>query len=335
MIAKMKKLTIGVQTKNIVEDTNPQAGFSLLRKAGFSCVDFSLNSYLLNKDLYEGRRNGFFDQSISELEHYFASHKAAAEAEGIAIHQMHMPYPIYIPTAAGELNDYLWNEAAPKSMQLCAFFECRYIVIHGFKLAYYLGSEEEEWMRTETLIHSIAPMAKEAGITICIENLYDSVGGHIVEGPCCNVKKAVERIDRINDRYHAQVLGFCFDTGHANLVGIDFESFIAALGYRLKVLHIHDNDGIADLHQIPYTFTKTRENKPSTDWDGFIKGLRNIRFDGTLSFETAPVLTAFPDEMRQDVLEFIHKIGAYFAGQIENTKEPQPRSYASYLPYHS
>lgn len=102
-------------------------------------------------------------------------------------------------------------------------------------------------------------------------------------------------------------------------VGIDFESFITSLGDRLKVLHIHDNDGIADLHQIPYTFTKTRENKPSTDWDGFIKGLRNIRFNETLSFETAPVLAAFPDAMKQDALEFINKIGSYFAGQIEKT----------------
>ena len=120
-----------------------------------------------------------------------------------------------------------------------------------------------------------------------------------------------ERIDRINDRYHAQVLGFCFDTGHANLVGIDFEYFLTTLGSRLKVLHIHDNDGISDLHQIPFTFTKTRENRPSTDWDGFIRGLKNIKFDGVMSFETAPVLTAFPDRMKQDVLSFIAKIGQY------------------------
>lgn len=39
-------------------------------------------------------------------------------------------------------------------------------------------------------------------------------------------------------------LVFCFDTGHANFVGIDFEKFITTLGNRLKVLHLHDNDGI-------------------------------------------------------------------------------------------
>lgn len=305
---------IGVQTKNVIDDENPLEGFEMLKRAGFQCCDFSLNSYLLNSSLYQGKRNCFFDRSEEELEDYFTPHKKAAEAAGIYINQMHMPYPNYVPNGRKELNDYLRNVVAPKSMKVCAFFECPYIVIHGFKLARFLGSEELEWQQTAGFIDSIAPMAKEYGITICIENLYDGVGGHIIEGPCCDAYKAAERIDRINERYGAEVLGFCFDTGHANLVGLDMEQFMTILGHRLKVLHIHDNDGVGDLHQIPFTFTKTRENKSSTDWDGFIRGLRAIEFGGVLNFETAPVLTAFPDEMKEDVLAFIVKIGEYLDG---------------------
>ncbi len=308
---------IGVQTKNVVNDMHPEEGFAMLKRAGFSCCDFSLNSYLLNTALYQSELNAFFDQSVQELEQFFAPHKKGAEAAGIAVNQMHMPYPIYVPKADEGINDYLWNQVAPKSMAVCHYLGCKYIVVHGFKLAYFLGSEELEWQETARFIDSIAPMAKEMGITICIENLYDNIGGHLVEGPCCNVKKAVERIDSFNDKYGAEVLGFCFDTGHANIVGIDFESFITALGYRLKVLHIHDNDGVADLHQIPFTFTKTLENQPSTHWDGFIRGLRSIKFDKVLSFETAPVLSAFPEVMKQDALKFIARIGEYFAGEIE------------------
>ena len=308
-------LEIGVQTKNAVEDQNPAEGFRMLKRAGFSCVDFSLNYYLTNKTLYRMEQNHFFDKTRGELEDYFTPHKREAQAAGIRIHQMHMPYPIYMPNGKKELNDYLWNVMAPKSMELCSFFECSYIVIHGFKLAKNLGSEEAEWSETERFIHSIAPMAKEMGITICIENLYSSVGKHIVEGPCCNVGKAVERIDRINDRYGVEVLGFCFDTGHANLTRLDFEDFMTRLGHRLKVFHIHDNDGVGDLHQIPFTFTKTRENQPSTDWEGFVRGLRAMGFDKVLSFETAPVLSAFPQDMKEDVLSLIAKIGKHFAGE--------------------
>ncbi len=310
-------LRIGVQTKNVIEDDHPEDGYALLKASGFSCVDFSLNGYLLNTALYQSEVNSFFDQTMQELEQFFAPHKKGAKSAGITINQMHMPYPNYVPKGSKELNDYLWNVVAPKSMEICAFMGCTYIVVHGFKLAYYLGSELKEWERTEAFLDSLAPIAKELGITICIENLYEGIGGHIVEGPCCDARKAVERIDRFNDKYHAEVLGFCFDTGHANLVGIDFERFITMLDYRLKVLHIHDNDGIADLHQIPFTFTKTRENLPSTDWGGFVKGLRNIGFDKVLSFETAPVLTTFPQIMKPQVLSFIAGIGDYFRIEIE------------------
>ena len=310
-------LQIGVQTRNIVDDKCPEVGFKVLKDAGFSCADFSLNSYLKNTDLYASKVNAFFNQSVEELKEFFEPHKRGAEAAGIRINQTHMPYPIYVPNGDKKLNEYLFQEVAPKSLHICKYFDCSYIVLHGFKLVRFLGSEEAEWQQTENLIHSLAPLAKELGITICVENLYDSIAGHLVEGPCCNVRKMVERIDRINQQYGVEVLGFCFDTGHANLTGLDMEQFISTLGNRLKVLHIHDNDGISDLHQIPYTFAKTRENMASTDWDGFIRGLKNVRFDKVLSFETAPVLSAFPKEMKMDALEFINKIGKYFVQEIK------------------
>lgn len=311
-------LEIGVQTKNIVYDKDPAAGFLQMKEAGFTCGDFSLNAYLTNTSLYRQEQNVFFDQTEAQLERFFAPHKEGARAAGIRINQMHMPYPNYVPNGKKSLNDYLWNVVAPKSMKICAFFGCPYIVVHGFKLAKNLGSEEAEWQRTESFLRFLAPMAKELGITICIENVYGNSGSHIVEGPCCDARKAAERIDRINGDYGAQVLGFCFDTGHANLVGLDFWDFIRILGCRLKVLHIHDNDGTADLHQIPFTFTRTRENTASTDWDGLIKGLREVGFDQVLSFETAPVLTAFPEEMKGQVLRLIAETGKYFQKKIED-----------------
>lgn len=309
---------IGVQTHNIVDDNNPYAGFEKIAKAGFNCCDFSLNMYLKNKDLYNGCKGDFFDKATEELLDFFEPHRKAALACGVTINQMHMPYPIFIPKAETEFNEYLVNTMAMKSMEIGKFLDCHNIVIHGVKMSKYLGSEDAEWALTEKILDNLAPKAREYNMTMCIENLYESVGAHLVEGPCCNVKKVAERIDRFNNKYGAEVLGFCFDTGHANLVGIDFESFITTLGKRLKVLHIHDNDGIADLHQIPFTFTKDRENHPSTDWDGFIEGLKTIQFDKVLSFETAPVLQAFPDELKEEALRMIAKIGNYFKCKIES-----------------
>ena len=49
-------LELGVQTKEAVQDENSAEGFSLLRQAGFSCADFSLNAYLLNSMTIYGIR---------------------------------------------------------------------------------------------------------------------------------------------------------------------------------------------------------------------------------------------------------------------------------------
>lgn len=311
-------LKVGVQSRKIVYDENPAEGFLQMHKAGFSCCDFSLNNYQKNTDLYQQVNNRFFDKSISELEEYFAPHKEGAKAAGIKINQMHMPYPTYVPGAKTELNEYLWNVVGPKSLEVCRFLECPNIVIHGFKLTKYYGSEEAEWAKTKEFLDFLAPLAKEYGITMCMENLYNSQGVKMVEGPGCNAYKAEERIDELNDKHGAEILGFCYDTGHGNLVGIDPYKFVTTLGSRLKVLHIHENDGIGDLHQMPFTFTKTRENASVLDWEGFLKGLREIAFDGVLSFETAPVLDCFPEYLKQDALHMIARIGEYFRTQIED-----------------
>lgn len=309
-------LKIGVQSRNVVNDADPAAGFKLLKKAGFECCDFSLNYYLKNTDLYRENLNKFFDKSVSELEDFFTPHKEGALKSGIFINQMHMPYPTFVPGAKQEVNDYLWNEVGPKSMEICRFLDCPNIVIHGFKLERYYGSEEAEWEKTEEFLEFLAPMAKEYGITMCMENLYNSQGAHKVEGPGCNAYKAVTRIDKMNEKYGAEILGFCYDTGHGNLVGLDPYKFITTLGKRLKVLHIHENDGLADLHQLPFTFTRTRDNTSILDWDGVLKGLKEIGFDGVLSFETAPVLDCFPEELKEDALHLIARIGRHFADRL-------------------
>ena len=41
-------------------------------------------------------------------------------------------------------------------------------------------------------------------------------------------------------------------------------------------------------------------------------------YEGVLSFETAPVLSAFPEVMKADTLAFIAKIGTYFKAKSQH-----------------
>lgn len=78
---------------------------------------------------------------------------------------------------------------------------------------------------------------------------------------------------------------------------------------------IFDNDGVRNLHQIPFTFARTRENRSSTYWAS-VRGLKVACFSGVLSFETALVLTSFPPELKQEALRLIAQIGKHFASQV-------------------
>ena len=51
-----------------------------------------------------------------------------------------------------------------------------------------------------------------------------------------------------------------------------------------------------------------------------MRGLKTIGFNGVLSFETAPVLTSFPEEMKEDVLVLLAGTGKYFANTILGQK---------------
>ena len=97
-------LQTGVQTKNVVEDRNPEEGFKMLSRAGFSCADFILNSYLVNRDIYQSKLSPFFDSTVSELERFFQPHREGARGGGITINQMHMPYPLYVPKGKQDIN---------------------------------------------------------------------------------------------------------------------------------------------------------------------------------------------------------------------------------------
>lgn len=313
----MNTLAVGVQSKGIVYDNDPLEGFEMMKRAGFSCCDFRLDSYLTDSSFGFPEDHDFFQRSVGELKRFFAPHKEAAEIAGIEIHQMYMPYPVYIPNTRDERSRDLMQTAASKSMEICAFFQCPYMVVHGLGFAGISGeyAAAQEWI--SQFVETLAPMAKELKITICIENGYTNIGNHITEDYCHDVKNAVAFIDHMNIKYGAEVLGFGFDTGQANLAGINFEDCLMQLGTRLKVLHIHDNDGIRDLHQIPFTSAGDCGNAFSTDWDGFVRGLQKIQFDKVLSFDVASPLLAFPGKMKQDVLRFVALIGSYFAGEIQ------------------
>ena len=307
-------LDIGVQTKGILPEMTVEKGFQMIKKAGFNRVDINIDTFLKNSDLYAGNVNKFFDASVEELFIYFNQYRQAMEKFGIRPSQCHAPYPVKVD-GRGAQNEYMQGTVIPKSILVAEFLGVPWVVIHPFKMQYIYGRDRERRENIE-YFKMLVPLLKQCKVGVCFENLYEGLGARIVEGVCANPDDAVWYIDTLNEYAGEELFGFCLDTGHLQLVKREPYEFIKKLGSRLKALHLHENDAVGDLHQMPYTFGKNEND--GQKWEQIFKALREINFGGTLSFETYPCMNSFPKAMSSSVLEAIHSIGEYMAQRIEN-----------------
>lgn len=298
-------MNVGVQTKGILPEMGLEEGVALIANAGFESVDFNLDTFLKNSDVYAGKINKFFDADLESLLAYFVEYKKAFEAHGIRPSQMHAPYPILVPTR-GDVTDYMQETVIPKSIAIAGMMEIPWVVMHPFKLQYTYGIDVERAMNLKYFI-SLIPLLKEHHVGVCVENLYEGVGGRITEGTCADPQDAIYYVDTLNQLAGEELFGCCLDTGHMELTHREPADYIRQVGKRLKILHMHENDAIGDLHQMPYTFGSKPED--GVDWDDFRKALDEIEFDGTLSFETFPCVNSFPRGAREEVLRTIKAIG--------------------------
>ena len=309
-------MNVGVQTKGILPEMGVEEGVALIANAGFESVDFNLDTFLKNSDVYAGRVNKFFNADLESLLAYFVEYKKAFEAHGIRPSQMHAPYPILVP-ARGDVTDYMQETVIPKSIAIAGMMRIPWVVMHPFKLQYTYGIDAERAMNLK-YFESLIPLLKAYNVGVCVENLYEAVGGRITEGTCADPQDAIYYVDTLNQLAGEELFGCCLDTGHMELTHREPADYIRQVGKRLKILHMHENDAIGDLHQMPYTFGSRSED--GVDWNDFRKALDEIGFDGTLSFETFPCVSSFPRCARVEVLRTIREIGKEIADK-QNCEE--------------
>ena len=199
----------------------------------------------------------------------------------------------------------------------CAYLGCKALVIHPWIGAAYGADKEEEIAVNMWLYRRLMPAAKQYGVKICLENLWEKQGCIFVEAPCIHAKEACDYIDTLNDEAGEEVFGFCLDIGHTQFYQDDICEFIKTLGKRLIVLHLHENDGILDSHMVPYTLLVSCGNEKTVDWERIIKGLSEIKYEGNLSFETCNAIAFVPENVKTITLQHISSIGKYFRNQLE------------------
>jgi sugar phosphate isomerase/epimerase len=120
------------------------------------------------------------------------------------------------------------------------------VVVHG-------GSVPErypEWVTeraAENARQSLAECAEYAhrrGVPLCLENQPPSADARRYTTTPADLAETLATVD-----VPPESLGVTLDVGHAAVVGLDWRDFAECFGERIRVCHLHDNDGTADDHE--------------------------------------------------------------------------------------
>lgn len=312
----LTKHMVSTQSADWYDETDDEKSMALAKECGIEALDFNIDHVINPWEYVKGKKYPLCDKPLDEFVAHFAPLKAAAEKYDIAFSQMHAPFPTWFEDNA-EATDYLLK-VVEKTIAVCAFVGCPAIVVHPYHTANALDREKDIQINLE-MYRRLMPAAKKYGVKICLENLFAVVQGHVIESDVCtDAEDFCMLIDKLNAEAGEDIFGFCFDVGHANITSKNLRQYLNTIGKRLTILHIHDNDSQADAHLMPYTqVTDHWGNTLATDWEGFIAGLKDIGYEGNLSFETFNTTKLFPKETHKELLSLIVSIGKYFRKRIE------------------
>lgn len=304
------ELKVSIQTGNWYNkvfdgDKNPDEAFEFIKSCGITTLDYNIDNTLTPAEIRSKELNHFYDADIEELLEYFRPVKESMERNGIFFGQTHASFPLYVE-GEDAINDYL-IQVIEKQCAVCQYLGCPAIVVHPYSCA----DKEKEREINLSIYRKLMPAGKRYGVKLCLENMFRFLNGHAVGGACATAEEACWYIDKLNEEAGEDIFGYCFDVGHANLCSRDIRQELRTLGHRLTILHIHDNDAKVDSHLIPYT------QNNSTDWEGFIQGLRDINYRGTLDFEVFAALDHLPWELVKPMIKYVYEIGSYIQKRVK------------------
>ena len=229
------------------------AAADFLADAGFDGVDLSLD-----KTEPDG------DDVLRSVLYAFGNRAAA---RGLAIPVCHLPF--YMPSPDDAAAMARFSREIASGIRAAAMLKIPDAVIHPI-VRHESRRRREQWLSDNLAF--LSPLREQAaalGITLCLENMagkpYASYPGEAVYG---------SRAEDILELAETLDTGVCWDFGHANMTGLCQSAELDRLRGRVRVIHVHDNDGRVDSHSIP----QFSASPAYVDWADAVEGLRLCEF---------------------------------------------------------
>ncbi len=245
----------------------------LICEAGFTGIDLSMSS--------------LFGENYKEL---LKDMRVIADSYAVPFVQSHGPIPKFAYDDLSGRNEFL--RMARRSIELAGELGIENVIFHPVRFS--IGAHADQMGYNLDLYGELISLAESADTHIAIENMCGykrDINGARVEHVCKNATELSAYIDAFgSDRVVA-----CLDTGHAFISGHAPDMFVRELGKeRLKALHIHDSDGISDLHTLPYL--------AGINWSAFTVALKDIDYSGCITLEAVNFTEKMPVEFYKNAL---------------------------------
>ena len=247
-------MNFGISTMPL-EDYQLQSKLTLLKEAGIEYLEVKPK---------EGHFNYYDPKYLDEMSKEF-------KRNGIKVISMHMP------THGADISmieeyDRVWSVREVEKTALAL------LRLGGEILVVHPGSEiKDEKTRkarrekSEQSLEEILKFCEHWEIKIALENTLPGKTGD-----------SIPEILEIVRNFNSKNLGICLDTGHCNITSSLYNhsgvvECLPEIKDYLCHLHIHDNSGKSDDHCLPF--------KGNIDWKRFVKGLKEINYQGVFMFE--------------------------------------------------
>lgn len=279
--------------------TDEKDRFKEIKACGFDAVEYPLD--------------GLFGMTDEELKAHCAEIKAQAAEAGIEIGQTHSDFSGYAADYRSDFDEIIARQIV--SIKATHYLGCRYCIISPliFPGRIYGKPAEENYEKTVWFYRQLIPTLEQYDVYACIENVwaYDPYFQHICPTVLSHAEELTAACDACGDRFK-----ICINTGHCQVTADDVLEMVRVCKDRLAVLHCNENDGISDLHTLPYSLYRapTGRRPKKTDWEALMKTLKDVGYTGNLNFE---VEIRGPKELGPGGLRLLAAIGRYLVSVYE------------------
>ncbi|MBQ8309805.1 MAG: sugar phosphate isomerase/epimerase [Clostridia bacterium] len=293
-------MKISISTGMLEKRFGTREMFRMMKAAGIEYADYGLDTW--HPDAESVRNSRSYKMSVEETVTHYKEIKRIADEEGITIYQTHA---IYGEFPACECPEY--REATIKNIIATNILDCRYSVIHPVRTPgrFFDEKKEEGFAYNLDLFRYLLPYLEQYNVTVGIEPMWLADENKVIcPSVCSRPEEILEYIDILGEEHFCA----CLDYGHIALTGKGTGDTVGGcirkLGPHMKIVHIHEVDGIRDNHNAPYTYPGTM------DWDDIRAAMREINYAGTVNFEVGGAYyNNYPDRLIPEALRHLAAIG--------------------------